>query len=59
MYKTNKGDILELGLAKIGFRGHLCVTSSFEVKSFLNSKSNDAKMRVGILKEELCKKMIF
>ncbi|EAL1764511.1 biotin-dependent carboxyltransferase family protein [Campylobacter jejuni] len=50
VYKTNKGDILELGLAKIGFRGHLCVASSFEVKSFLNSKSSDAKMRVGIFK---------
>lgn len=50
VYKANKGDILELGLAKIGFRGYLCVAGSFEVKSFLNSKSSDAKMRVGIFK---------
>lgn len=47
VYKANKGDILELGLAKIGFRGYLCVAGGFEVKSFLDSKSSDAKMGVG------------
>lgn len=50
VYKANKGDILELGLVKIGFRGYLCVAGGFEVKSFLNSKSSDAKMRIGIFK---------
>lgn len=50
VYKANKGDILELGLVKIGFRGYLCVAGGFEVKSFLNSKSSDAKMGIGIFK---------
>lgn len=48
VYQANKGDILELDLAKIGFRGYLCVAGGFEVKSFLNSKSSDAKMGAGV-----------
>ncbi|MFQ6342555.1 biotin-dependent carboxyltransferase family protein [Campylobacter sp. VTCC 70190] len=47
VYKANKGDILELNLAKIGFRGYLCLAGGFDVKTFLNSKSSDAKMGVG------------
>ncbi|HFW6689818.1 TPA: biotin-dependent carboxyltransferase family protein [Campylobacter jejuni] len=56
VYKANKGDILELGLAKIGFRGYLCIAGGFEVKSFLNSKSSDAKMGVGIFKGRVLQK---
>ncbi|TEY03989.1 biotin-dependent carboxyltransferase family protein [Campylobacter sp. US33a] len=48
IYKAKKGDLLELGLAKIGFRGYLCVAGGFKIKSFLNSKSSDVKMGVGI-----------
>lgn len=48
VYKAKKGSILELGLAKIGFRGYLCVAGGFKVKSFLDSKSSDSKMGVGL-----------
>ncbi len=48
VYQAKKGDVLELGLAKIGFRGYLCVAGGFKIKSFLNSKSSDVKMGVGI-----------
>ncbi|EAJ2033556.1 allophanate hydrolase, partial [Campylobacter coli] len=48
VYQAKKGDILELGLAKIGFRGYLCVAGGFKIKSFLNSKSSDVKMGVGV-----------
>ena len=48
VYKAKKGDILELGLAKFGFRGYLCVAGGFECKEFLASKSSDFKMGVGL-----------
>lgn len=48
VYKAKKGDILELDLAKKGFRGYLCVAGGFNAKSFLNSKSSDSKMKVGL-----------
>lgn len=48
VYKAKKGDLLVLGLAKIAFRGYLCIAGGFKIKSFLNSKSSDAKMGVGI-----------
>lgn len=56
VYKAKKGDLLELGLAKIGFRGYLCVAGGFKIKSFLNSKSSDAKMGVGIFNGRALKK---
>lgn len=48
VYRAKKGDFLELGLAKIGFRGYLCVAGGFKIQSFLNSKSSDSKMGVGL-----------
>lgn len=48
VYKAQKGEILELSVAKVGFRGYLCVAGGFNVKSFLGSKSSDSKMGVGL-----------
>lgn len=48
VYKAQKGEILELGIAKVGFRGYLCIAGGFGIKSFLGSKSSDSKMAVGL-----------
>lgn len=48
VYKAEKNDVLELGLAKVGFRGYLCIAGGFDCKNFLDSKSSDFKMKVGI-----------
>lgn len=48
VYKAQKGEILELGIAKVGFRGYLCIAGGFGIKSFLGSKSSDSKMGVGL-----------
>lgn len=48
VYKAQKGEILELGVAKVGFRGYLCIAGGFSIKSFLGSKSSDSKMGVGL-----------
>lgn len=48
VYKAQKGDILELGVAKVGFRGYLCIAGGFGIEGFLDSKSSDSKMGVGL-----------
>lgn len=48
VYKAKKGELLELHLAQVGFRGYLCVAGGFEILNFLGSKSSDSKMKVGI-----------
>lgn len=48
VYKAEKNDVLELVLAKVGFRGYLCIAGGFDCKNFLDSKSSDFKMKVGI-----------
>lgn len=48
VYKAQKREILELGIAKVGFRGYLCIAGGFGIKSFLGSKSSDSKMAVGL-----------
>lgn len=48
VYKAKKGELLELNLAKIGFRGYLCIAGGFDISSFLGSKSSDSKMKVGL-----------
>ncbi len=48
VYRAKKGDVLELGRAKFGFRGYLCVAGGFDCEAFLGSKSSDFKMGVGL-----------
>lgn len=35
-------------MAKIDFRGYLCIAGGFDCKKILDSKSSDFKMKVGI-----------
>ncbi|TQR33796.1 allophanate hydrolase [Campylobacter sp. MIT 99-7217] len=55
VYHAKKGMILNLDIAKKGFRGYLCVAGGFKVKPFLQSKSSDIKMGVGLFEGRFLK----